>query len=511
MLPLPITATMADPALFGRWFAGDSWATWTAILKAACALPMRRDERKLFHAVAGNRNPPRRRVRELWVIAGRRSGKDSIGSLIAAHTAIFNDYSERLRPGERASVLCLAVDRQQARIVHRYTRAYFDQPLFRPLVVSDSDETLELSNGCEIIIATNSFRSIRGKTLAAAVLDEVCFWRDDETRFANPDKAVYEAIVPGFATLDDTALLIGISTPYMRSGLAYEKWEQYFGHDDDDVLVVHGPSTAFNPTVPQRIIDAALARDPVAARAEWLGEWRDLESAFLPSELIQSAVDKGVVTRAPEAHHYIGFIDAAGGAGSDSFTAAVCHREGDTLVLDALFEKTPPFSPQQCVADIAALTRQYRITRLSGDRFGGDWPAEAFRRHGISYEPSKLTRSEIYVETIPLFTSGRVRLLDHKKCVDQFAGLRRRVQPGGREQIDHSSGAHDDVANAAAGALVGATAKRGVIVCDEVLRRSELRNPGPYMPAVHGHLDLSEDELSLAARDTYARLYPWRR
>ena len=45
--------------------------------------------------------------------------------------------------------------------------------------------------------------------------------------------------MPSFATLDDTALLVAISTPYMRSGLAYEKWEQYYGKDnDDDVLVV---------------------------------------------------------------------------------------------------------------------------------------------------------------------------------------------------------------------------------------------------------------------------------
>jgi hypothetical protein len=43
-----------------------------------------------------------------------------------------------------------------------------------PLVVSDTDEILELNNGCEIIVSFNSFRAIRGRTFALAIMDEVC-------------------------------------------------------------------------------------------------------------------------------------------------------------------------------------------------------------------------------------------------------------------------------------------------------------------------------------------------
>jgi hypothetical protein len=101
---------------------------------------------------------------------------------------------------------------------------------------------------------------------------------------------------------------VAISTPFGRSGLAYERWEQYFGKDNaDDVLVVGGASTAFNPTIPQRIIDAALACDPAVGAGEWLGQWRDAESAFLPAELIRNAVDEGVAVRAPERHSLLRF------------------------------------------------------------------------------------------------------------------------------------------------------------------------------------------------------------
>jgi hypothetical protein len=60
---------------------------------------------------------------------------------------------------------------------------------------------------------------------------------------------------------------------------------------------------------------------------------------------------------------------------------------------------------------------------------------------------------------MPLFTSGRVRLLDNKRLTSQFAGLERRTSSIGKDKVDHGPGGSDDVANAAAGALVRAIAE----------------------------------------------------
>src|SRR6266446_6340816 len=101
----PIEA-MEDPNLFQPFFPGETWGGWKAILKAAYALPMSDEEVAFFRTVA-ERDPPSKPVRELWFIVGRRGGKDSIASALAAHAAaLFNDGG-RLRPGERALVLCL--------------------------------------------------------------------------------------------------------------------------------------------------------------------------------------------------------------------------------------------------------------------------------------------------------------------------------------------------------------------------------------------------------------------
>ena len=58
---------------------------------------------------------------------------------------------------------------------------------------------------------------------------------------------------------------------------------------------------------------------------------------------------------------------------------------------------------------------------------------------------------------MPLFTTGRARLLDNERLVAQFAGLVRTTSPSGRDKVDHGKTGMDDVCNAAAGAMILAT------------------------------------------------------
>jgi hypothetical protein len=102
---------------------------------------------------------------------------------------------------------------------------------------------------------------------------------------------------------------------------------------------------------------------------------------------------------------------------------------------------------------LAEVLRSYRVTTVRGDRYGGEWPRERFRAHGIEYQFADKTKSEIYGATLPLINSGRVDLLDLPKLLAQFVGLERRTARGGRDSIDHGPSAHDDVSNSVAGAL----------------------------------------------------------
>ena len=137
-------------------------------------------------------------------------------------------------------------------------------------------------------------------------------------------------------------------------------------------------------------------------------------------------------------------------------TLAIAHKEGDTVILDALREVKPPFSPEAVVDEFAALLKKYRLTRVEGDRYAGEWVREPFRRHGINYDLAEKPKSDLYRDLLPLVNSGGVDLLDNSRLVNQLVGLERRAARGCRDLIDHAPGAHDDLANAAAGAIVRA-------------------------------------------------------
>jgi hypothetical protein len=152
---------------------------------------------------------------------------------------------------------------------------------------------------------------------------------------------------------------------------------------------------------------------------------------------------------------YRAFVDPSGGSGQDSMTLAIGHRDRDGRgVLDAIRERRPPFSPEAVTDEFANLLKSYKVTEVVGDRFAGEWPRERLRLRGIIYEIAEHPKSQIYLEALPALNSGKVELLDHPRLAAQLCGLERRTARGGRDSIDHAPGAHDDVANAALGALL---------------------------------------------------------
>ena len=140
-------------------------------------------------------------------------------------------------------------------------------------------------------------------------------------------------------------------------------------------------------------------------------------------------------------------------------TLAIAHKEGNTVILDMVRERRPPFSPEAVVEEFANELKNYRITTVAGDRYAGEWPRERFRLHGVNYEVADKSKSELYVALLPSVNSRAVDLLDDDRLVNQLVCLERRTARGGRDSVDHPRGTHDDLANAAAGAVWLASTK----------------------------------------------------
>jgi hypothetical protein len=203
-----------------------------------------------------------------------------------------------------------------------------------------------------------------------------------------------------------------------------------------------------------REIEEKLALDFERYSAEYMCRWRDDLVAFIDAQLIESAVDAGVMMRPPQPRcHYFAFADPSGGR-VDSFTCAIAHSENDVAYLDALYERRSPFNPSIATAEVARFLEGYGLSSVTGDHYAAEWVVDAFLKEGIRYTASERNRSEIYLDVIPMFTAGRVRLIDNDRLVHQFTGLERRTSPLGKDRIDHPQNAHDDCCNAVAGALL---------------------------------------------------------
>jgi hypothetical protein len=459
MIPrVPLREALSDPNLLGTAIAGDSWRSWRGLLIAAMGEELSEDEREIFSKLTGRDREPLQRIDQFAAVIGRRGGKSRAMATLATYIAGLCDHSDALVPGERGVLLCVALDQRVAKIILDYAEACFERsPILKQLIAGRTADALELTNGITLEVRPASFRKLRGPTYVAVIADELAFWYVDAA-YANPDVEILNAVEPGLATTGGPLILA--SSPHARRGVLWEVFKRHYGAGGDPrILVAHGASRTLNPSLPQRVVDRALEKDRTRATAEYLAEFRTDVEGFVALEVVESCVGGHREMLPAAGVSYFGFIDPAGGSGPNAMTLAIAHkaRLDDRIIIDAVREMRPPFSPTVVVDEFAALLQRYRIGKVVGDHYGGEFVKEPFRKHGISYEVCKQPKSDLFRDMLPLLNSGHITLPRHDRLIAQIVGLERRVSRAGRDSIDHAPGAHDDLANAVAG-VVGAIA-----------------------------------------------------
>jgi hypothetical protein len=370
-------------------------------------------------------------------------------AVLAAYLAACKDSRRLLAPRERGQVQVIASTMDQANLVLNFIEGVFEgSETLRPLVEARAKDSISLRSGIDIVVRPASYRSTRGSTCVAVICDEIAFWRIEGS--ANPDTEILRALRPSLLTTKGP--IVAISSPYARRGELWKAYSKHFGKDGP-ILVAQAPTWVMNSTVDRKYVDEQFAADPIAGNAEFGANFRTDVEAFVSLEAVEGCVTAGCYERAPLSdQQYFGFVDPSGGS-ADSMTLAVAHREDNVAVL-CVREVRPPFSPEAVVTQFVEILRAYHIATIRGDRFAGEWPREQFRKAGVDYLPSDKNKSEIYSSLLPLLNSRRVDLLDDKRLIAQLLGLERKTARGGRDSIDHGPGAHDDLANSVAGALV---------------------------------------------------------
>jgi len=455
-----IVEFVKDPQLLGLELS-DAQET---LLRAIYGLPLSKDQEQLWRACTGRETYSGEPYAEVTVVAGARAGKDSrIAAPIVVYEALFGGHEGQLSRGERGMVPLVAQDSRAASIAFGYVRSYLeDSPMLAGRVEKVLTREIELSNGISVACFPCTLRSLRGWSIPVGVMDELGFYRLEGQ--ADSDAEIQTSLRRGQLSFPAPKLL-KISTPYLKSGVLFDDFSKHYGEDNPDILVWRASSALMNPTLQGSRLEQVKRLDPLRFSREYEAEFSGDLTAFLPWEWVADAVVKGRRELPPRNDvTYYAAVDPSGG-GADAFTLSIVHLEQAEglplrIVQDVLrgWRRKGKESPdlRAVVGEIAGILRSYLIGSVVGDRYAASWVSQAFAEEGIQYVASPWSKAEAYLESLPVFSQGRLEILDHPQLIRELQCLERRTRAGGKDVIDHPRGGHDDFANVTTLAVVSA-------------------------------------------------------
>jgi len=425
----------------------------TAALKAFYGLELSKRELDVYKRCTGLEEYHARPYREATLICGRRSGKsDRIASNVALFEALQGGHERHLSMGEKAYIIIISVNKKQAGLILSYVRGKVESSrLLSSMVAATYAEEIHFRNNIVIGSYPCSYRTLRGFSIPLAIVDEAAFLRVEGQ---NVDKQILEAIRPAQATFANSKL-VKISTPFWKQGVLWEDFKNYYADSNAPVLVWRAPTKVMNPTVSNSFLRQEERRDPDSYKREYLAEFSDSISDFLPSESVDACV---IPERKILPYHgkfvYTAAVDVA--FKSDAFTFGICHRDDDGRVIFDYISawhgtKKEPVNLASTLDEICRTLRVYHCGLVHGDQYCSEPVRQGFRERGITFLESPFStgfKREIFSTLKHRIMEGSIELLDHPDSIGELKGLEARVTPSGNIQIGHArlAGRHDDFA-----------------------------------------------------------------
>lgn len=295
-------------------------------------------------------------------------------------------------------------------------------------------------------VATRGGYDLRGRWHTDLLLDEVAFFRDENS--AVNDKDIFEAgsvrVLPGGQT-------ILASTPWAEAGLLHKFHTENYGHPKT-TIAVHAPTLALNDSeLNKTIVARGYAQDPDNAAREFGARFMTGGTVlFFEPACILAAIDEAQdLPRTP----LPGETVAAGGDfgfRSDSSALVVVHRSGELVIVGDITELRPqdgmPLKPSETVQSFAATLRAHGASYLMADGHYRETIVEHLS--DIAYAPAPNTPADAYMRARVLFREGRVRIPNHPRLIQQLREVEGHPTPGGGMSITHPrwrKGGHGDL------------------------------------------------------------------
>jgi hypothetical protein len=407
----------------------------------------------------------------IWAL-GRRSGKTLMASVVATYAAtmLADAYKRFLRPGERFYVLSVANSLDQSKIALRGVKDLINgSPILKPLIIRESSDTLELSNGACFKALPASSRAGRGLPSPLVIFDEIGHAIDTEAGNASGG-SLYQSLAPSTAQFGKLGKILMLSSPWVRSGVFWDLFEQASSGNFPGMQVRQEPSWEMNPTLSPAFLEQERLRNPELFAVEYGANFSQSLSALVTGDLVDAAVNYKRTVLPPQptfkGRYYLSLDPAKGNR--DKYTAVIVHYDGGRLIVDKWHEFEPSFGEgQKRQVNIAEVEnwileqhQLYGFAETVLDQYNSAATIQRLSGRLKIYEltwtaPSK---TEAFSKFRELFNAGNIELYPHPKANQQIKNLSviySIYRASGQWSVTGGSGAGvDDFPSALAGAVL---------------------------------------------------------
>jgi hypothetical protein len=371
----------------------------------------------------------------IWAL-GRRSGKTLMASIVAIHAAtMLRDlYQEFLRSGEKFYIISVANTIYQAKISLQNVKHLINSsPILKQLIIRETSDSLELSNGAVFRAMPASSRGGRGLPVPLLIFDELAHAIDSGGN-ASGD-ALYQALSPSVAQFGKLGKILMLSSPWISQGIFWDLFKQAKSGNFKHMQAIQLPSWEVNPTLSADFLEQERLRDPELFAVEFGANFSQSLSAFLDSDLVESAVNYERSVLPPQAKYkgrYYLSLDPAKG-NRDDYTACIVHHEGERLIVDKWQEFKPSLGQgkkkQVNIVEVENwILEQHQLYGFSEvvlDQYNSSATIQKLsNRLNISeISWSSSSKTEAYSKVRELFNSGNIELYLHQKSIQQLKNL----------------------------------------------------------------------------------------
>jgi len=412
---------------------------------------------------------PERSYQDLVLVAGMRSGKTTVASIIACYEAFkliscgapCKKYG--LPKGTEIFIVNVSTSERQARdTVFAHIKARIDySPWFKQQRYTEhfNEFVFHVQDGKVIIRSEHSnSASLAGKSIITVIFDELARFKD--TGGNSSGEMVWDTLSRSVKTFGKDGKRISISSPIYVDDYQMQLFR--WGQQTETVYARRLATWEMNPTITFESLASEFEKNPETA-------WRDygaipnaaIETYFKEPEKIDAVVDTGrsvvVENGLPQIsidNSHVFTLAGDPALKNDAFGFALVHREGEKMFVDLAYRFSPSterreVDAQQIKRFVVSIAQQCRLNLFVTDTWQFPETIQAIEDQGVRVVQNHVGKQEYdYLKELIYGGPDKISLPNYPVLIQELKSLE--ITKG--KKINHPRGGSKDVADAVANA-----------------------------------------------------------